>query len=299
MYCTKCGSEFNGNFCPKCGAQAKRIPPPISVNNSIKKNINSCPLCGGKISTFSSLKLRDKSIICNKCATDINISEDLVKLQTLRDVSEHLSYRQENKKLFDSFHVTQHVSYKKHTICVDQNKKLWYYATNSKLVNPPIFKFNELADFELIEDGGTIIKSKGGVGRAVAGGLLFGGVGAIVGSTTSKKESNSLVHDLKITIYIGNRYHNKIVIPFISYLGKGGYKKEDYIYKQSKKASTQFISLLNLIQSQGQVQPVYMSQAPMANNSSIDELKKLKELLDSGIITQSDFEAKKKQLLGI
>ena len=30
-----------------------------------------------------------------------------------------------------------------------------------------------------------------------------------------------------------------------------------------------------------------------------DELKKLKELLDMGIITQEEFDAKKKQLLGL
>lgn len=30
-----------------------------------------------------------------------------------------------------------------------------------------------------------------------------------------------------------------------------------------------------------------------------DELKKFKELLDSGILTQEEFDAKKKQLLGL
>jgi len=33
--------------------------------------------------------------------------------------------------------------------------------------------------------------------------------------------------------------------------------------------------------------------------SSADELKKFKELLDYGIITQEEFDAKKKQLLGL
>ena len=33
--------------------------------------------------------------------------------------------------------------------------------------------------------------------------------------------------------------------------------------------------------------------------SSADELKKFKELLDSGIISQEEFEAKKKQLLNL
>ncbi|MCI7234266.1 MAG: SHOCT domain-containing protein [Oscillospiraceae bacterium] len=36
-----------------------------------------------------------------------------------------------------------------------------------------------------------------------------------------------------------------------------------------------------------------------ASSSTTDELKKYKELLDSGVITQEEFDAKKKQLLGI
>ena len=44
-------------------------------------------------------------------------------------------------------------------------------------------------------------------------------------------------------------------------------------------------------------------QATIANNNAIasaaDELKKYKELLDSGVISQEEFDAKKKQLLGL
>ena len=36
-----------------------------------------------------------------------------------------------------------------------------------------------------------------------------------------------------------------------------------------------------------------------SNNSNADELKKFKELLDQGIISQEEFDAKKKQLLGL
>jgi len=34
-------------------------------------------------------------------------------------------------------------------------------------------------------------------------------------------------------------------------------------------------------------------------SDSVDEIKKYKELLDSGIITQEEFDAKKKELLGL
>lgn len=43
----------------------------------------------------------------------------------------------------------------------------------------------------------------------------------------------------------------------------------------------------------------HTAQTVIQQNSAADELKKFKELLDSGIITQEEFDAKKKQLLGL
>ncbi len=51
-----------------------------------------------------------------------------------------------------------------------------------------IFASSNLLNFKLIEDGETI--TKGGLGRAVAGGLLLGGVGAIVGGFTGGKKAS-------------------------------------------------------------------------------------------------------------
>ncbi len=44
---------------------------------------------------------------------------------------------------------------------------------------------------------------------------------------------------------------------------------------------------------------VTITNIPSANNSTADELKKFKELLDIGAITQEEFDAKKKEILGI
>ena len=45
--------------------------------------------------------------------------------------------------------------------------------------------------------------------------------------------------------------------------------------------------------------PVQTTIKQEVNQSSADELKKFKELLDMGVITQEEFDAKKKQLLGL
>ena len=43
----------------------------------------------------------------------------------------------------------------------------------------------------------------------------------------------------------------------------------------------------------------HQKAAPAAAPSAADEIKKFKELLDMGVITQEEFDAKKKQLLGL
>ncbi len=55
----------------------------------------------------------------------------------------------------------------------------------------------------------------------------------------------------------------------------------------------------------GEVQPGYMEPAqqapaaPSAQDDTYDQLAKLGQLKDQGILTQEEFEAKKKQILGL
>jgi Short C-terminal domain len=49
----------------------------------------------------------------------------------------------------------------------------------------------------------------------------------------------------------------------------------------------------------GEPEPQYAEPAPAAAPSYTDELERLAQLRDQGVITSEDFEAKKKQLLGL
>jgi hypothetical protein len=69
------------------------------------------------------------------------------------------------------------------------------------------YSFDEVSEYHFEEVGGKVItKSKGGIG-----GALFGGVGAIVGASTSKTETKKVggVNMLKINL---DTYSGKKVI---------------------------------------------------------------------------------------
>lgn len=69
---------------------------------------------------------------------------------------------------------------------------------------------------------------------------------------------------------------------------------ENTITFRSKKELQQAIELKALIESLQ-----HEDNQPTASPSGADEILKYKQLLDDGIITEEEFEAKKKQLLGI
>lgn len=68
-----------------------------------------------------------------------------------------------------------------------------YYTGTSRA-----YHISEISGWELIEDGQRY-KSEGGVFRAVVGGALLGGTGALVGAATAKRTSS--VSRLQVNIY--------------------------------------------------------------------------------------------------
>lgn len=172
---------------------------------------------------------------------------------------------------------------------VDEENKQWVIPDgfmNGKIKNARIHSYSDIIDFELLEDGTSV--AKGGLGRAVVGGLLFGGVGAVVGGVTGGKKANEICTNLKVKITVKDmdsptEYINLITTPT---------KKSGIIYKSSYSIAQNILSLLQVMCDNVQV--------PVEESISVaDELKKFKELLDSGAITQEEFDNQKAKLLSL
>lgn len=146
-----------------------------------------CPVCGNDLKGLKT-KIKDGIKICGDCSSKIDIDLNMLTCQTIDNIKEHLAYREENQLIFNEFQPTRELIVNHVYFRVDDNKKQWYFTFSKNANNPTIYSFNDIIDYEINEDGETV--SKGGLGNAVAGGLLFGGVGAIVGGVTGKKKQN-------------------------------------------------------------------------------------------------------------
>lgn len=111
--------------------------------------------------------------------------------------------------------------------------------------NPRIVNYSDILDFELIENGETVI-TKSGLGKAVAGGILFGGVGAIVGGTTSKKKSVTSISGLKIKVVVNDMNNPDSYINLIT----TSTKTDSFIYKNAYEVAQKILSMLQIATSQ-------------------------------------------------
>lgn len=154
------------------------------------------------------------------------------------------------------------------------------------------YSYDDIVDYELLEDGTSI--TKGGLGNAVVGGVLFGSVGAMVGGMTGTRKTSSKCTNLMIKITVNNVSEPVEYIKLIS----SPTDKRSAAYKKAFFNAQQILSMLQVICSQC-TDDVEENKVETSEPSVIDEIRKYKELWDEGIITDEEFRAKKAQLLNL
>lgn len=168
-------------------------------------------------------------------------------------------------------------------LAIDENNKLF-------MASGKLFHCENLISFELLENGSTVTKG-GGVGRAVVGGLLFGGVGAVVGGVTGGKKSNNVCTSMRICLILRNEYCDTSDISLI----KGMEISTDSVsYQNYSTIAQKCLSALKIMTDE--VQNATANTVPQGL-SVADEILKFKNLLDQNIITEEEFSARKKELL--
>lgn len=174
--------------------------------------------------------------------------------------------------------------------------------------NCKVYAFDEITGFEYIEDGEVILttttRTKGGITRALVGGMLAGGAGALVGAATARQYSETteekVITRRSIRISVSNPNVNQIEINIPKRKRYCITTATETYFVSIDKVTKEIISLLESIVNTSNRDAC----APVNTNASnpedpVAQIRRYKQLLDEGIITQEDFDTKKKQLLGI
>lgn len=111
-------------------------------------------------------------------------------------------------------------------INVDVNKLCVADIKSNKIIE---YDLSALRDYEILKDGVTIIKKSNVVGRAVIGGLLFGGLGAIAGAASSKSTAIDKTKAADLKIYTNDIEHPSILIKIFDKTIKSQNLKKPYL----------------------------------------------------------------------
>lgn len=189
-------------------------------------------------------------------------------------------------------------------LAVDEpRKKICLITHNGAFVSQRIINYKDIFSVELFEDGTSITKTvrSSQIGGVVVGGLLLGGVGALVGGLSGKTETSGKVKRIDLRLIVND---TNAPLHDVAFMNVGG-EKDGIIYTQAipvarrwhgivevliKRADSEEKSLQN---SKRQIQPA------LPNASVADEIKKLAELHHSGVLTSDELQQQKSRLLGV
>lgn len=295
-----------------------------------------CAICGGKVEFFLPMKIEGE-YVCSDCAEKIDMPDDRRSALTMAELREYLSYYEENRNLANQFTLSWQVDmnpsygdsvfdYEHRLFCLDADLK--------KLV----FEGRCVKNFVIREDQKTIFEGNSQGVRCIDSGTVAT-VQAMIPKAALVQMARHIEEEHRrqeredgddaCTTSTGYRNHFSFQEPFKNFY-VDIYMEHPYYPMISFKKSAPIIidsdpdldgylreyndtyerlrhfaeGLMNVafpgtgfIGAAGTSEgTVGVSENPV---DAVEEIKKYKELLDAGIITQEEFDSKKKQLMGI
>lgn len=247
----------------------------------------TCFKCGDKVSLVRGYTKLTDGYICNNCLNRYGIGQVIDrKSRSINEIKNAIESRPD--KIF-YFAENNAVKTNIETLLADDTKHKLIKIKNS------IIEYENILSYSLIEDGAAV--TSGSVGSAVAGGLLFGETGAIVGGITGKRKTSDAVTSVKICVNVKNFPTNCLFIEILN--SSSPLKKTSIFYKNIQNLAYQCLSILERVVKENTESLINQNNIKNYNpNISIaDEIKKMKELVDEGLLTQNEFETQKNRLL--
>ena len=197
----------------------------------------------------------------------------------------------------------------------DKNQQVLFIKAVGGVITHKIIRYNEIIGVDISENGHSVFNksTSSAVGRAIVGGVLLGGVGAVIGGVTGKSKEKKTIDSYKITIQLIDINNLTYEIEFIDFelelddLGKELLSQiKSYVNKIKSALLTIIKANEMMIQAQALEQVVSQKQiesqeikALQENNgySVADELLKLSDLHKQGILTDEEYEIQKQKVL--
>lgn len=215
------------------------------------------------------------------------------KKQTTSEL-EAMNFTSENRYISDDGLSGLAVDEKHKIVCIVSSKAMMTSGIlryEKNVANKYEVKYSDIISSEIIENGETITKTSrtSQVGGAIVGGVLLGGIGAVVGGLSGKTSSREKIKQIALRIIVNDISSPSHNIVFLNVeTMKGG-----SIYNGAIDKARHWHGVIESVIRQADLSNQANHTAPA---SVADELVKLANLLEKSIISQSEFESQKQKL---
>jgi len=223
------------------------------------------------------------------------VAQVIITSNKTKAVDEHLG-------CFKDFSATQKVmgSDGNTGLAIDeQRKKICLIDHRQQEVTSRFFAYKDLLSSEISEDGATVTRTvrSSQIGGALIGGLALGGLGAVIGGLSGETQTSGTVKRIDLRITVDDTKNPLHDINFL-YLET---KKGDFFYRKAIQEARHWHGLIEVLIRRADLEDkaTNTNDAPRLPSGSVaDELKKLAELRDAGVLSIEEFQQQKARLLG-
>lgn len=204
-----------------------------------------------------------------------------------------------------NFSKTQHIMGKnKETgLAFDEvNKKICLlFANHACVISSKIFSYKDVLSVEIVEDGEIVTSTvrSSQIGGALIGGIALGGLGAVIGGLSGKTKTTGTVRKIILRLVVNDTNNPLHEISFLD--SQTEVSKKSPRYENAIKNARHWNSLIEVLIKRADMEDkenAANNVVQISQSSIADEIKKLAELRDAGILSDVEFQQQKKKLLG-
>ncbi|AIC93796.1 DUF4428 domain-containing protein [Shouchella lehensis] len=246
-----------------------------------------CAVCDGEAGLHR-YRIANKEWVCPTCYKKAGSSlKKFIAKATADEIREAIAKTSNNSTELDHFKATKKIGT---LVEFDDYQKKWLVLSEilGRRNRSIVYRYEDILDFELLDDGESI--ASGGQGRAPINGGYFSHTGTMAGGLTGKRRTRGVCNSLQIKVTM-NDINDPVV--YIHFLKNAKSKRDEMVYRSLFEQAQECVSTFQVICDREN------NQKPLTETafSVADEIKKFKELLDDGIITEEEFHKKKLELL--
>ena len=261
-----------------------------------------CALCGGKAGLLTRYKIVDGDFICGDCRRKMSQNTDGIGNMTVEDVQEQIRIKEENDERFQNgFTISRQFDFDQRHPMMAVNDSSGEFAILTD-INPDIFSFDMVTSYNVDLNTAVLTEEERQKDTGLMGVLEY-----LLSDKFSSRypdmprcPSGCKVTGMYFNINFGDNPFNADNMRIDMLPGWStsemevdkAYRCANDMYQCFKEYKTGRRAAAAPVQSS--------APSPAAGGvDALDQIKKLKELLDMGAITPDEFEAKKKEYLGL